>query len=60
MPSNKPIEECGELIGDVRVATAILGRFLQHAEIIAITGKSYAMKDEALKQNAHEPRRGAI
>jgi DNA replication protein DnaC len=28
-------------------ATAILDRFLHHAEIIQITGKSYRLKDRA-------------
>ncbi len=39
--ANRPIEEWGKLIGDVPAATAILDRFLHHAEIIQITGKSY-------------------
>ena len=33
--------DCGKLIGDVPSATAILDRFLHHAEMITITGKSY-------------------
>ena len=45
MTSNRPIEEWGKLVGDVPAATAILDRFLQHAEIIHITGRSYRMKD---------------
>ena len=36
-------------IGDVPAATAILDRFLHHAEIIAITGKSYRLKDQACR-----------
>ena len=36
-----------ELIGDVPAATAILDRFLHHAEIITITGRSYRLKDRA-------------
>ena len=43
MTSNRPIEEWGKLLGDVPAATAILDRFLHHAEIIQITGKSYRM-----------------
>ena len=43
MTSNRPIEDWGKLIGDVPSATAILDRFLQHAELITITGKSYRM-----------------
>jgi DNA replication protein DnaC len=49
MTSNRPIEEWGKLIGDVPAATAILDRFLQGAEIIEITGKSYRLKDKACK-----------
>lgn len=43
MTSNRPIEEWGKLIGDVPSATAILDRFLHHAEIITITGRSYRL-----------------
>jgi DNA replication protein DnaC len=45
MTSNRPLEDWGKLIGDVPSATAILDRFLHHAEIIAITGRSYRLKD---------------
>ena len=44
MTSNRPLEDWGKLIGDVPAATAILDRFLQHAEIIQITGRSYRLK----------------
>jgi DNA replication protein DnaC len=44
MTSNRPLEDWGKLMGDVPSATAILDRFLQHAEIITITGKSYRLK----------------
>lgn len=50
MTSNRPIEEWGKLIGDVPSATAILDRFLHHAEIITITGRSYRLKDRACKK----------
>lgn len=46
MTSNRPIQEWGKLLGDVPSATAILDRFLHHAEIIAITGKSYRLRKE--------------
>jgi len=49
MTSNRPIEEWGKLIGDVPSATAILDRFLHHAEIISIKGRSYRLKDLACK-----------
>ena len=49
MTSNRPLEDWGKLIGDVPTATAILDRFLHHAEIITITGRSYRLKDKAAK-----------
>lgn len=45
MTSNRPIEDWGQLLGDVPAATAILDRFLQQAEIIQITGRSYRLKN---------------
>lgn len=47
MTSNRPIEEWGKLVGDVPSTTAILDRFLHHAEIIQIKGKSYRLHDSA-------------
>lgn len=44
MTSNRPLEDWDKLIGDVPSATAILDRFLHHAEIISITGRSYRLK----------------
>ncbi len=49
MTSNRPLEDWGKLIGDVPSATAILDRFLHHAEMITITGKSYRLKNKAVK-----------
>jgi DNA replication protein DnaC len=51
MTSNRPIEEWGKLVGDVPAATAILDRFLHHAEIINITGRSYRLKDRLTQQD---------
>jgi DNA replication protein DnaC len=45
MTSNRPLEDWGKLIGDVPAAGAILDRFLHHAEVINITGKSYRMRN---------------
>ena len=50
MTSNRPLEDWGKLIGDVPAATAILDRFLHHAEIITIKGRSYRLKDRASKE----------
>jgi DNA replication protein DnaC len=45
MTSNRPIEDWGQLLGDMPAATAILDRFLQQAEIIQITGRSYRLRN---------------
>jgi len=45
MTSNRPLEDWGKLIGDVPSATAILDRFLHHAEPLEINGRSYRMKN---------------
>jgi DNA replication protein DnaC len=45
MTSNRPLEDWGKLLGDVPSATAILDRFLHHAEIITITGRSYRLRN---------------
>lgn len=47
MTSNRPLEDWGKLIGDVPSATAILDRFLHHAELVRITGKSYRLRNQA-------------
>ena len=44
MTSNRPLEDWGKLVGDVPSATAILDRFLHHAELISITGRSYRLQ----------------
>jgi len=53
MTSNRPLEDWGKLIGDVPAATAILDRFLHHAEIVQITGKSYRLRSQS-RQGAEE------
>ncbi len=52
MTSNRPLADWGKLLGDVPSATAILDRFLHHAEVITITGKSYRLKN---RPSAGEP-----
>ena len=49
MTSNRPLEDWGKLIQDTPAAAAILDRFLQQAEVIAITGQSYRLKDHGLQ-----------
>lgn len=52
MTSNRPLEDWGKLIGDVPSATAILDRFLHHAEIIPIRGKSYRLRNQKTPTDA--------
>jgi DNA replication protein DnaC len=54
MTSNRPLEDWGKLIGDVPSATAILDRFLHHAEIIRITGRSYRLRQAGQAETATE------
>jgi DNA replication protein DnaC len=58
MTSNRPLEDWGKLLGDVPSATAILDRFLHHAEIIQITGRSYRLRNQAQRSNDAEPKEG--
>ena len=45
MTSNRPLEDWGKLLGDVPTATAILDRFLHHAEVVPMNGRSYRLRD---------------
>jgi DNA replication protein DnaC len=54
MTSNRPLEDWGKLLGDVPSATAILDRFLHHADIIQITGKSYRLRNQGRSPRAPE------
>jgi DNA replication protein DnaC len=47
MTSNRPLQDWGKLIGDVPSATAILDRFLHHAEIITMNGRSYRLRNRS-------------
>lgn len=42
--TNRPTQDWGVFLGDVPAATAILDRFLAHAEIVQMTGKSYRLR----------------
>ena len=45
MTSNRPLEDWGKLLGDVPSASAILDRFLHHAEIVTFQGRSYRLRN---------------
>ena len=48
MTSNRPLEDWGKLLGDVPTATAILDRFLHHAELVRMTGRSYRLRHRSI------------
>jgi DNA replication protein DnaC len=49
--TNRPVEDWGKMIGDPVAATAILDRFLHHAAIITIKGRSYRLRNQAKADN---------
>ena len=50
--SNKPFSAWGEIFGDEVTAAAMIDRLVHHAEILALKGDSYRLKDRDL---AHPP-----
>ena len=46
--SNKPFSAWGEIFGDDVVAAAMIDRLVQHAEILALKGDSYRLRDRDL------------
>src|SRR3954467_1988276 len=46
--SNKPFGRCGEVFGDDAVAAAMIDRLVHHAEVVALKGDSYRLKDRDL------------
>lgn len=42
--TNRPTEDWGQFLGDVPATTAILDRFLEHAEILKLNGRSYRLR----------------
>ena len=43
LTTNRPVEDWGQVLGDTAAAGAILDRFLHHAEVIRLQGRSYRM-----------------
>jgi DNA replication protein DnaC len=46
--SNKPFGRWGEVFGDEVVAAAMIDRLVHHAEVVALRGDSYRLKDRDL------------
>ncbi len=50
--SNKPFSAWGEIFGDDVTAAAMIDRLVHHAEILALKGDSYRLKDRDLDRRA--------
>jgi len=50
--SNKPFSAWGEIFGDEITAAAMIDRLVHHAEILALKGDSYRLKDRDLARTA--------
>ncbi|HWG84265.1 MAG TPA: IS21-like element helper ATPase IstB [Deinococcales bacterium] len=46
--SNKPFGRWGEVFGDTTVAAAMIDRLVHHAEILALTGDSYRLREREI------------
>ncbi len=49
--TNRPTQDWGVFLGDVPATTAILDRFLAHAEIVALQGKSYRLHQRRTRED---------
>lgn len=54
LSSNRPIEDWGQVLGDTAAVGAMLDRFLHHAEILQLKGKSYRMHDRQRRKGLTE------
>ena len=52
--TNRPTEDWGQFLGDIPATTAILDRFLEHAEILRLNGKSYRLRGRAAARGREE------
>ena len=48
MTSNKPFGRCGEVFSDEMAVAAMIDRLVHHAEVVALKGDSYRLKDRDL------------
>jgi DNA replication protein DnaC len=55
LTSNLTFAEWGSLLGDAVLATALLDRLLHHAEVVAINGRSYRMRQRLPVDQALPP-----
>jgi DNA replication protein DnaC len=52
--TNRPTQDWGVFLGDVPATTAILDRFLEHAEIVRMNGKSYRLRGRTREEGKPE------
>jgi DNA replication protein DnaC len=52
LSSNRPIEDFGTVLGDNVAAGVLLDRFLHHAEIVQLQGRSFRIHDRQRRQAA--------
>jgi DNA replication protein DnaC len=52
--TNRPTEDWGAFLGDVPATTAILDRFLEHAEVLRMQGKSYRLRGRTGRRESEE------
>lgn len=55
--TNRPTEDWGQLLGDVAATTAILDRFLAHAEILQMQGKSYRLHHRTTRPRTNQEKK---
>ena len=53
LTTNRPLEDWGQVLGDTATAGAILDRFLHHAEVVRLQGRSYRMHNRAGLRTRH-------
>jgi DNA replication protein DnaC len=47
--SNRPVDDCGKLLGDVVVVTPLLDRLMHHGHLLKFEGKSWRLKEAAAR-----------
>jgi DNA replication protein DnaC len=55
LSSNRPLEDWGQVLADTAAAGAILDRFLHHAELVQLGGRSYRMHQRQRRQSPSQP-----
>jgi hypothetical protein len=58
--SNKPFGRWGEVFGDDVVAAAMIDRLVHHAEVVALKGDSYRLKDRDPRPRPYQRSRRTI